>query len=117
MEAVLLAAIPIAAVNGDAPTVVPAFTLVNGVFARIFPLAPSSATYIALGAVILGAGVLPRWLGTCAVAIGVAFELAGVLAILSAASLILAIVLSVAQALWILAAAVALGRSAGTHSA
>jgi len=41
-----MVAVPIAASNGDAATVSTTFTLVNGGFARVFPLAPSPATTV-----------------------------------------------------------------------
>lgn len=111
VEAALLVAIPIAAAGGDTATVVTTFDLSNGVFVRVFPLAPASASYIALGAVILSSGLLHRRFGFAAIGLGVAFELAGMIAVLSSAGLILAIALSVGQELWIVAAAIALWRS------
>ena len=113
VEAALLMEVPLAAANGDSATVMTTFGLSNGVFARVFPLAPASATYVGLGAVILGSGLLHRWFGYAAVGFGVAFEAAGIVALFTVVGLILAIVLSVAQELWILAAAIALWRSAG----
>jgi hypothetical protein len=50
------------------------FALSNGVFARVFPLAPASAAYVGLGAVILGSGVLHRTFGYVAVGLGLANE-------------------------------------------
>lgn len=113
VEAALLMEVPLAAANGDSATVVTTFDLSNGVFARVFPLAPASATYLGLGAVILGSGVLHRRFGYVAVALGLAFEAAGILALFTVAGLILAILLSITQELWIVGAAVAiLGSSA-----
>jgi hypothetical protein len=43
IEAALLEAVPMAAANGDQAIVATAFALSNGVFARIFPLAPAPA--------------------------------------------------------------------------
>jgi hypothetical protein len=114
VEAALLMEVPLAAANGDSATVMTTFGLSNGGFARVFPLAPASATYLGLGAVVLGSGVLHRWFGYAAVGLGVAFELAGILALFSLVGLILAIVLSVVQEFWIIGAAVALWRSAGS---
>jgi hypothetical protein len=110
VEAALLMEVPLAAANGDSATVVTTFDLSNGVFARVFPLAPASAAYVGLGAVILGSSVLHRWFGYAAVGLGLAFELAGLVALFTIVGLILAIVLSVAQELWIITAAVALWR-------
>jgi hypothetical protein len=110
VEAALLMEVPLAAANGDSATVVTTFDLSNGVFARVFPLAPASAAYVGLGAVILGSSVLHRWFGYAAVGLGFAFEIAGLVALFTIVGLILAIVLSVAQELWIITAAVALWR-------
>src|SRR5438874_8027841 len=111
VEAALLMEIPLAAANGDSATVVTTFDLSNGVFARVFPLAPASAAYVGLGAVILGSSVLHRWFGYVAVGLGLAFEVAGIVALFPIGGLILAIILSVAQQLWIIAAAVPIWRS------
>jgi hypothetical protein len=111
VEAALLVAVPSAAVAGDAAAVVTTFDLSNGAFVRVFPLAPASVTYIALGAVIVGSNLLPRCFGFVAIGLGIAFELAGMIAVLGSAGLIMTIVLSAGQELWIVAAAVALARS------
>jgi hypothetical protein len=112
VEAALLMEVPLAAAHGDSATVVTTFDLSNGVFARVFPLAPASAAYLGLGAVILGSRLLNRWFGYFAVGLGLAFEVAGIVAIFTFVGLILAIILSVVQELWIIAAAVALWRPA-----
>jgi hypothetical protein len=110
VEAALLMEVPLAAANGDSATAVTTFDLSNGVFARVFPLAPASAVYVGLGAVILGSRVLHGWFGYVAVGLGLAFEAAGIVAVFTIVGLILAIILSVAQEVWIIAAAVALWR-------
>jgi hypothetical protein len=108
VEAAFLVAVPQAAGAGDSATVATTFDLSNGVFVRVFPLAPASASYLALGAVILGSKVLPRAFGYLAVAIGVAFVAAGLVAIFSTIGVIVTIALSVGQELWIVAAAIQL---------
>jgi hypothetical protein len=55
---------------------------------------------------------LHRWFGYVAVGLGLAFEVAGIVALFTSVGLILAIILSVAQELWIIAAVVALWRPA-----
>ncbi len=112
IESALLVAVPMAAVAGDRATVATTFALSNGAFIRIFPLAPSSVTYIALGLVILGSGVLHRRFGQAALAIGVVFEVAGAVAIFTSSAPIVIAVLAAGQALWVIAAAVAVWRSA-----
>jgi hypothetical protein len=112
IESALTVAVPIAAADGDAATVSTTFTLVNGVFVRVFPLAPSSATYIALGLVLLSSDVVHRWFGYAALAIGIAFEIAGAAAVFVGAIAIVLAVLGVGQAIWVISAAVALWRSA-----
>ncbi len=111
VEGALLVAVPMAAASGDVATVVTTFDLSNGVFVRVFPLAPSSVTYLALGAVVLYSGVLSRWFGYVAFGLGLAFELSGLVAIFSMGGMIATIVLSISQELWIVAAAIAIWRS------
>ena len=111
VEAALLVAVPAAAAAGDIATTVTTFDLSNGAFVRVFPLAPASLTYLALGLVIVRSGVLHRRLAFVAVALGIAFEVAGLLAVVSSAGLIVIVVLSVAQELWIVSAAVGMWRA------
>lgn len=111
VESALLVAVPTAAASGDMATVVTTFDLSNGVFVRVFPLAPASVSFLALGAVIVGSRVLHRRIGYVALGVGIAFEVAGILAVFSTLGLVLAIVLSITQELWIVAAAIALWRS------
>lgn len=111
VEAALLVAVPAAAAAGDTATAVTTFDLSNGPFVRVFPLAPASVTYIALGAVLLGSRLLQPWFGFASIGLGIAFELAGMIAVFSSTGLIVTIVLSAAQELWIVTAAIALWRS------
>jgi hypothetical protein len=114
IESALMVAVPMAASAGDPTTVATTFALSNGVFLRVYPLAPSSVTYLALGLMVLTSGVLRRFYGYAALGVGAAFELAGVVSILSSAALIVIAVLAAGQVLWILAAAVGLWRTAGS---
>jgi hypothetical protein len=113
IEAVLLEAVPIAASAHDAATVATSFALSNdGVFARIFPLAPASLLFAGIGLALLSAPLLPRVFPRGALLLAGLFVLAGIGAIFGTPGLIFATVLSVLQALWIAAAAVALSRTA-----
>lgn len=96
---------------GDQATVATAFALSHGVFTCVFPLAPASATCIELAMVVLCTGVLATAFGCAAIALGVAFEAAGILAILAPAGVYAVIALSVVQVLWIVAAGVTFGLS------
>jgi hypothetical protein len=116
VESALLVAVPMAAASGDTATVVTTFDLSNGVFVRVFPLAPAPVSFLALGAVILGSRVLDRRFGYAAIGVGIAFEVAGILAVFSSLGLILTIVLSITQEFWIVAAAIALWRSIRSES-
>ena len=109
IEAAFLVAVPIAAAAGDDATVQTAFAMSNGVFVRIFPLAPASATLIGLGMVLRGTHVLDRRFGWLALGLGVAFEVAGLAAVFSPVGLVLGIALSIGQDVWVVAAAIALG--------
>ena len=105
VEALLTVFVPIAAGSGDREAASMAFALVNGTFARVFPLAPASFSYLGLGWVVLKTGILDRRLGYAALGLGAAFELAGLIAIASPVGVIFATVLSVFQVLWVAAAA------------
>lgn len=111
-ESAFMVAVPMAAAAGDTGTVATTFALSNGVFVRVFPLAPASATYIALGFTLLSSGPIHRGFGYAAIALGTVFELGGIAAIFSNAALIVLAVLAAGQALWVAAAAVALWRTA-----
>lgn len=116
VQSALMVAVPMAASAGDTATVTTTFTLSNGVFLRIYPLGPSSATYLALGFTALTSGLLNRWYGYAALGVGAAFELAGIAAVFSSAALIVIAVLAAGQVLWIGAVAAGLWRSAGAES-
>ena len=112
VESAFMVAVPMAASAGDTATVATSFALSNGVFVRVFPLAPSSATYAALGWALLSGGPLHGGFGYAAITIGAAFELGGIVAIFSSPALVFLALLAAGQALWIAASAVALWRSA-----
>ena len=111
VESGFMVAVPMAASAGDTSTVASAFALSNGVFVRVFPLAPASATYIALGLALLPTAPIHRGFAYAAIALGAAFELGGIAAIFANVVLIALAVLAAGQALWVAAAAVALWRS------
>ena len=111
VEGAFLATIPQAVAAGDTATFTTTFLLSTGVFVRIYPLAPASVTYLALGMVILASTLLPRWLGYLALGFGIGFEIAGLLAVFSGIGLVLVVVLATGQELWIVAAAISLWRS------
>jgi hypothetical protein len=111
VEGALLVAVPVAAAAGDSATTATTFALSNGAFLRVFPLAPASLTYVALGAAMLSSPRFDRRLGQVAIAVGLAFEAAGLVAVFSTWALAVIAALSAAQALWIVAAAVALWRT------
>lgn len=110
VEGALMVTVPGAAATGDGSTVATTFALSNGPFARVFPLAPASATYVALGLLILDSAVLHRWFGIVAIAMGIGFELMGTLAVFLSPALIAVAVLAPGQAIWIAAGAIALWR-------
>lgn len=111
IEAALLEAVPIAAANGDHATVATAFALSNGVFARIYPLAPAPLVFAGIGFALSGTSILPRVFARTAVLISGLFLIAGLAAVFATAGLILALVMSVAEAVWIAAAAIAFART------
>jgi hypothetical protein len=107
IEAALLEAVPVAAANGDHATVATAFALSNGVFVRIYPLAPAPLVFAGIGFALMQTTILPRAFGRSAVLISGLFLIAGFAAVFGTAGLILANVMSGAEAIWIPAAAVA----------
>ncbi len=119
IEAALLEAVPMAAAAGDKATVATTFALSNGVFSRIFPLAPAPLLFAGIGLVLQAAPLLPLVFARSALLLAGLFALAGVAAVFGTPGLIVAIALSVVQALWIAAAGIALARSRqpGAHQA
>lgn len=110
VEAALLEAVPMAAAAGDRATVATTFALSNGVFSRIFPLAPAPLLFAGVGLALHSASLLPRVFARSALVLAGLFVLAGMAAVFGTPGLIAAIALSVVQAIWIAAAAVALAR-------
>ncbi|MEY9952338.1 hypothetical protein [Leifsonia sp. EB34] len=117
MEATFLIAVPMAAAAGSGAGVSTAFTLSNGVFARVFPLAPAPLLFAATGLALRHTAVLPRAFAPLALVVAGLFELAGIAAIFSTAGLIAAIAMSILQEVWIVAAAIALLLRARTTTA
>ena len=117
IEAALLEAVPMAAAAGDRATVATTFALSNGVFARIFPLAPAPLLFAGIGLALHEAAVLPPIFARTALIVAGLFVLSGVAAIFGTPGLIFAIAMSAVQAIWIAAAAtsLALSRRAGTQ--
>jgi len=113
IEAAFLVAVPVAAAAGDAATATSMFALSNGGFLRVFPLAPASATLIGLGLVLRRSNLLGASLATAALGLGVAFELAGLAAIVLPGALVVLAILSAGQAIWVVAASLKLGILAG----
>jgi hypothetical protein len=114
IEAVLLEEVPLAAANGDHATVATAFALsTGGVFARIFPLAAAPLVFGGIGFALSGTRVLPRFFARSAVVIAGLFLVAGFAAMFGSAGLTFAIVMSIAEAVWILAAAIAFAWAQG----
>jgi len=112
VEAVLTEAVPMAAATGDQATVATTFALANdGVFARIFPLAPVPLMFAGIGLALYSAPLLPRVFARGALVLAGLFVLAGIAAVFGTPGLIFATVMSVLQAVWIAAAAVGLALS------
>ena len=107
IEAALLETVPIAAENGDCATVATTFALSNGIFARIFPLAPAPMIFFGIGIAVRRSHLIPGVFGTAALVVAVLFVGAGIAAIAGPAGVIRAIVMSVVEAVWILVAALA----------
>lgn len=94
-----------AAANGHQATSLTSFDLMT-VFTHIYPIAPAPVIFLALGTVLLGSRLLPRVFGSLALALGIAFEIVGLVSLFVVPWLTL-VVLSL-QAFWALAAAITL---------
>ncbi|NMH96551.1 hypothetical protein [Pseudonocardia acidicola] len=116
IEAALLEAVPMAAAAGDRATVATTFALSNGVFARIFPLAPAPLLFAGIGMALRGAAVLRPVFSRSALIVAGLFVLAGVTAVFGTPGLIFAIAMSVVEAIWIAIAAIALVRSSSART-
>jgi hypothetical protein len=108
VEGAFLMTVPLAVASGHAATAQTTFDLSTTTFVHVFPVVPVPAVLFSLGAVILGSRLLPRSLGTAALAIGAAFEIVGFAALFNEAFLIPVIGLLVIDEIWIIAAALSL---------
>jgi hypothetical protein len=95
------------AINGHLTTTLACFDL-TFVFIHIFPLVPASATFLGLGALLLGSHVLPRVFAWAALALGVAFEVLGLVGLFSPQANAAMVLLLSSQELWIVTAALLL---------
>jgi hypothetical protein len=110
VEAAMLEAVAVAAGNHDLATVATGFQLVSGVFVRIYPLVPAPLVFGGIGFALSGTSILPRVLARTALAISALFVVAGLAAVFGTPGFIFATVMSVAEAIWIPAAAIAFVR-------
>ncbi len=113
VEGAFLMTVPLAVASGHAATAQTTFDLSTVTFVHVFPIVPVPAVLFSLGAVILGSRLLPRSLGTAALAIGAAFEIVGFAALFNEAFVIPIIGLLVVEELWIIVAALSLLRISG----
>lgn len=110
VEAASLEAVAVAAANADQSTVATGFEFASGVFVRIYPLAAAPIVFAGIGFALSGSSILPRVFARTAVLISALFLIAGLAAVFGTAGLILAIVMSGVEAVWIAGAAIALAR-------
>lgn len=96
-----------AGVIGHEQTAVTCLDLTN-VFVHIFLIVPAPLLFLAVGSVLRGASVLPGIFSVLALALGVAFAIAGFAGWFSAAALSASIFLLIGQELWVLSAAITL---------
>lgn len=115
VESAFLEAVPMAVASGDPTAATTAFLLANGVFVRIFPLAPAPLMFAGVGFVLRGRRVLPRPFAPAALVVAASFVVVGFAAVLTGIGVALAVVMSVVEAFWIAAAAIALLASCPTR--
>jgi hypothetical protein len=102
-----------AAVNGHQVTSLTSFDIMT-VFTHIYPIAPAPLIFLALGTILLGSRLLPRVFGYLALALGIAFEIVGLVGLFTTP--ILTLVVLALQSLWVVAAAISLLVRAGKAS-
>ena len=102
-----------AAANGHPETALTSFDIMT-VFIHIYPIAPAPVIFLALGAVLLGSRLLPRVFGYLALALGIAFEIVGLVSLFIFP--VLTLVVLGFQSLWIVATAIMLILGAGKAS-
>ena len=81
IEAAMLEAVPIAAAHAHHATVTTTFALSNGVFARIYPLAPAPLVFAGIGAALSATTLLPKTYARTALIISALFLISGLAAI------------------------------------
>ena len=87
------------------------------VFSRVFLIAPS--LYLMLGAALLNTRLLPRGLAIAPLALGIAFQILGVVNLFSSAVTLVVLAILIIQEVWAVVAAIVLavgGTSSGTRS-
>ncbi|HEX9036175.1 MAG TPA: hypothetical protein VF808_04210 [Ktedonobacterales bacterium] len=99
-----------AAVNGRDVTALTSYDQMS-VFIHIFPMAPAPLIYLPLGVALLGSRLLPRVFGWLAIALAVAFVIAGFAGLFTTP--ILTLIPLALQILWVPATAVTLAVSRG----
>ncbi|HEY7340461.1 MAG TPA: hypothetical protein VH591_06250 [Ktedonobacterales bacterium] len=92
---------------GHEQTAVTCLDLTN-VFVHVFLIVPAPLLLLAVGSALRGAAVLPQVFRFLALALGVAFAIAGFAGWFSAAALTAGIFLLIGQELWVLTAAITL---------
>jgi hypothetical protein len=97
------------AVNGQVASSRTSFDVMSAVI-RVFPIVPAPAIYLSLGVLLLATATLPRAFAQLALALGVAFAIAGLAGALLPAAAAATAALSGLQIAWIIAAAIALLR-------
>ena len=102
-----------AAVNGHQVTSLTSYDIMT-VFTHIYPIAPAPVIFLALGTILLGSRLLPRAFGYLALALGIAYEIVGLVGLFTTP--ILTVVVLGLQALWVVAAAITLLVRAGMAS-
>lgn len=105
VEGVLTIDLSQAAVSGHPTSSLASFDIMS-VFTYVYPIVPAPVIFLSLGTILLGSPLLPRVFGYLAFGLGLAFAVVGLVGLFTTPLLTIA-VLSL-QALWVLAAAIAL---------
>jgi hypothetical protein len=117
VEAACLVAVPMAVAVDDQSSASTVFLLANGVFTRVYAAGPAPIVYIAIGLVLRDSPVLHGSAWRSALGLGLAFELAGLVAIVVPWGGVPIAILSTLQAGWIVVFALELGRQPARSAA
>jgi hypothetical protein len=107
IEGVLTIDVAAATANGHPATALTSYDLM-GQFIHIYPIVPAPMIFVALGAALVDASVLPKTFAWLAMALGGAFAIVGLVGLFNPVAANAVVALLIGEELWLAAAAIAL---------